>query len=97
MNYTYRKPKRGTKDSATIPINSFGMHKQVALLHTHAAYDPKYASDIFSQTDKDLANRRGMPIYVATPKGTLWKYNPSDGSDIIVFDDIPFDSNHPGR
>ena len=47
------------------------MHKQVALLHTHAAYDPKYASDIFSQTDKDLANRRGMPIYVATPKGTL--------------------------
>ena len=93
MNYTYRKPTRGTKDSATIPINWFGMHKQVALLHT----DPKYASDIFSQIDEDLANRRGMLIYVATPKGTLWKYNPSDGSDIIVFDDIPFNSNRPGR
>ena len=94
---TYVKPSKGSKDSSKIPINWFGIHDQVALLHTHAAYDPSYMNDVFSQTDKNLAERRGMPIYVATPLGTLRRYNPSDGTDIILFEDLPFDSNHPGR
>ena len=38
-----------------------------------------------------------IPIYVATPLGTLRRYDPLDKSDIIIFDDIPFDPNHPGR
>jgi len=38
-----------------------------------------------------------MPIYVATPLGTLRKYNPSNGADIVLYDDLPFDPNHPGR
>ena len=66
-------------------------------LHTHAAYDPAYANDIFSPVDKKFAKRKGVPIYVATPRGTLRKYDPSNGTDIVLFDDIPFDPNHPGR
>lgn len=34
---------------------------------------------------------------VATPLGTLRKYDPSDGTDIVLYTDIPFDSNHPWR
>ena len=95
--YTYVSPSRGTNKSSIIPINWFGLRNQVALLHTHAAYDSGYRNDIFSQKDKDLAARRNMPIYVATPMGTLRRYDPSNGTDIVIFEDIPFDPNHPGR
>jgi len=95
--YTYVKPAKGTAHSSTIPINWFGMHNQVALLHTHGAYSPGYGNDVFSSKDKELANKKNMPTYVATPLGTLRKYNPSNDTDIVLYDDLPFDPNHPGR
>ena len=95
--YTYREPKRGTVDSSSPPINWFGIHEVVGRLHTHAAYDPAYKSDVFSSVDKRNAERQGVPTYVATPLGILRKYDPSNGTDIILFDDIPFDTRHPGR
>ena len=95
--YSYRKPNRGTNNSSAVPKNPFGWYNQVAILHTHAAFDPNYYNDVFSETDINLAKRAEMPIYVATPLGTLRRYNPSNDSDIIIFDDIPFDPNHPGR
>ena len=60
-------------------------------------FPPAYANDVFSSADKRNAERQGVPTYVATPLGTLKKYDPSNGTDIVLFDDIPFDSNHPGR
>ena len=95
--YTYVKPSKGTAHSSIIPINWFGIHNQVALLHTHGAYSPGYGNDVFSSTDKNLANRKNMPIYVATPLGTLRKYNPSNGTDIVLYTDLAFDPKHPGR
>ena len=95
--YTYREPKRGTANGSSPPINWFCIHKVVARLHTHAAYDPAYENDIFSPDDKRNAERQGIPTYVATPLGTLRKYDPSNGTDVVLFDDIPFDPNHPGR
>ncbi len=95
--YTYVKPAKGTAHSSTIPTNWFGIHKQVALLHTHGAYSPGYKNDTFSSADKSLSNREKMPIYVSTPLGTLRKYDPSYGTDIVLYDDLPFDSNHPRR
>ena len=53
--------------------------------------------DTFSQTDKNHADRHGVPTYIATPLGTLRKYNPANGMDVILYEDIPFDPNHPGR
>lgn len=35
--------------------------------------------------------------YLVTPLGTVRKYDPADGSDIIIYFDVPYDSNHPGR
>ena len=95
--YTYREPKRGTVDSSSPPINWFGIHTVVGRLHTHAAYDPAYANDVFSSADKRNAERQGVPTYVATPLGTLRKYDPFNGTDIVLFNDIPFDPNYPGR
>ncbi|MBQ7387397.1 MAG: DUF4329 domain-containing protein [Clostridia bacterium] len=95
--YTYREPKQGTVDSSSPPINWFGIHKVVGILHTHSAYDPAYANDIFSSNDKQIAERKGVPIYVATPLGTLRKYDPENDTDVILFNNIPFDPNHPWR
>ena len=97
--YSYREPQKGTKDSSSPPINWFGRDTKVARLHTHAAYDSSYGSgnDNFSPADIRNATNQGVPTYVATPIGNLRKYDPSDGSDIVLFSDIPFDSNHPSR
>lgn len=97
IKYTYREPKRGSAVSSAPPTNPFGLHRIVGRLHTHAAYDPKYANDVFSPGDKSNAERQGVPTYVATPLGTLRKYDPSTGIDIALFEDIPFDPNHPER
>ena len=88
--------RKGTTDSVAVP-NAPLFKKRVATAHTHAAYDPDYASDVFSGCPGDKANadRRGVPNYVATPLGTLRRYDPSDGSDVEVYDDIPWDPNHP--
>ena len=69
----------------------------MAITHTHAAYDPEYYNDIFSPDDITIADMIRVPIYVATPLGTLRKYNPADKSDVELYDDIPWDPAHPSR
>ncbi len=95
--YTYREPRRGTESTSRPPINPYGVHNVIAYLHTHAAYDSRYKNDVFSKRDIENAKHRGLVSYVATPLGTLRRYNPVDETDIIIYDDIPFDSHHPGR
>lgn len=67
----------------------------MAIAHTHAAYSPEYINNSFSDADIAEANKRGIPIYVATPLGLLRRYDPADGSDIIIYWDIPSDPNYP--
>ena len=95
--YTYKKPLRGTKHRCLFPPNWFGLHNQVALLHSHAAYDSAYENDVFSPTDLQTSNLYGIPSYIVTPLGILRKYNPSTGQDVIIYDGAPFDPNHPER
>ena len=95
IKYTYVNPAKGTKDSTYIPPNWFGIHNTVAIAHTHAAYSPEYINNSFSDADIAEANKRGIPIYVATPLGLLRRYDPADGSDIIIYWDIPSDPNYP--
>lgn len=90
--YSYVEPKRGTAHSVSIPINWFGAKKKVAEIHTHGAYSQGYSNDNFSSTDLNK-----WINYLATPLGTVRKYNPADGSDIIIYYDAPYDPNHPGR
>ena len=74
IKYTYRDPKAGKKNSVSEPINWFGIHNKVGLLHTHGASYGGSSGDYFSITDTEYADKLGVPIYVATPLGTLRKY-----------------------
>ena len=65
-------------------------------MHYYGNYQPAYFNDTFS-IDIDLADTTGINIYVATPLGTLRKYDPISDLDIILYNDIPFDPKHPGR
>ncbi len=94
--YTYKEPTKGSAAGAKVPSAPW-FKKRTAIFHTHAAYDANYQNDIFSPADKSAADKLKISIYVATPLGTLRKYDPSAGSDIELFNDIPFDSNHPSR
>ena len=90
--YSYVEPKKGTAHSVSIPMNWFGAKKKVAEIHTHGAYSPGYSNDNFSSADLN-----NWINYLVTPLGTVRKYDPADGSDIIIYFDVPYDSNHPGR
>jgi hypothetical protein len=98
IQYAYKTVKKGTKDGVVVPSAPL-FKKRVATAHTHAAYDSNYENDIFSDTPGDKANakRRGVLNYVATPSGTLRRYNPITGEDIELYNNIPFDPNHPLR
>ena len=69
------------------------------MLHTHGAYDPIYETnnDNFSPTDRRTARDAGMPMYLAAPVGTLFKYNPTTKETIEISNNIPYDPNHPER
>lgn len=96
VKYTYSEPIRGGSDGAEVPDAPKGYNSS-AFVHTHAAYDPNYFNDVFSPNDKAIANDLKMPIYVVTPLGTLRKYDPATGDDVILFYDMPYDPKHPNR
>ncbi len=95
IKYTYVEPSKGGKAVSFSPFNWFGIHKVVAIAHTHAAFSPEHINNSFSDADIAVANKRGIPTYVATPLGLLRRYDPADGSDIIIYWDIPSDPNYP--
>lgn len=78
-------------------------------IHTHAAYDPKYSNNIFSgipksgslttSTTGDIGdnNSKGMDGYVATPNGSLQKYDVTGGTISTIDTSLPSDSADPAR
>ena len=89
--YTYTVPNPGSYSGATLVKHP----RKVANIHSHANYAPGYLSDQFSDDDK--SHTGAFPIYVCTPKGELWKYDPVTKEEILLFTDIPFDAHHPDR
>lgn len=77
--FTPRRPVTGTADS--LPNMPSPESSDVVWWHTHAAYDPAYDSENFSQGDRGYSNHFGKPGYVATPAGAIRVYDPSDGSE----------------
>ncbi len=92
--FTYTEPIRGEMNHVRVPFPQ-NSEEHVAVLHTHSAYNIDAAGDQFSPQDRDVARQLSIPIYVATPGGMLLKYDPSIVYDLILFDDIPHDPNHP--
>ena len=92
--YTYKKVKTN-KDGVSVSIPKAPWRKTaVATVHTHPyVYGAEYWQ--FSPQDRDIALVRKVPSYVYTATGILRKYDSSDYSDIVVFDDLPKDPHLP--
>ncbi|MHB8962045.1 MAG: DUF4329 domain-containing protein [Saccharofermentanales bacterium] len=91
IKYSYTRIRAGSTHSLLVPFAP-PFHKKVAEIHSHGAYNEGFENDVFSPQDKNA-----FINYLVTPLGTLRKYNPAEGSDIELYDDLPFDPNHPGR
>lgn len=97
----YISPNKGTASSASVPGVPYTT-TLAAIIHAHAAYDPKYKSEEFSGTavgngrgDTDAADALGVPIYVTTPSGTLLKYDPNNSVVSVIGKGFPRDPNSP--
>ncbi|WP_158559239.1 DUF6443 domain-containing protein [Deminuibacter soli] len=98
--YTYLKPNEGSEASSTpkgLGLSNEGDATTVARAHTHGNYDPKYANDVFSPADIKNAQNQGVDSYVATPDGSLQKYDNSTKSVNTIDTSIPSDPADPAR
>lgn len=98
-NITYTEPAQGKPAGANpdkdSPVPS-GMTR-TGIIHSHAAYDPNYKNNEFSGADKQYTTRRNVDIYVATPEGTLQRYDVKTGTEYIQSTDLPSDPKDPDR
>ncbi len=64
-------PKRGAPAGCT-PANPPANMRIIASYHTHAAYAPRFDSEVPSSTDLEGDISEGINGYVSTPGGRLW-------------------------
>jgi RHS repeat-associated protein len=100
--YTYLKPNEGDPSSSTpmgLGLSNEGDATTVADAHTHGSYMPEYGkgNDEFSDPDKDTNDNDNIIGYLATPSGTLQKYDPTTKNITTISTDIPSDPNDPDR
>ena len=73
--FSATEPVKGTVDSVNIGSpNDVPNGYATASYHTHAAYDPRYDSENFSQVDIAVDNAWRVDGYLATPMG-YFKYH----------------------
>ena len=66
----------GNNFSVNIPFSLIPAGTSVsALIHTHAAFDPRFDNENFSPADIDGANSIGVNSYLATPAGQFRLYS----------------------
>lgn len=63
----------GNYDS--VPEYKFDFKNAVAILHTHGGVN---GADYFSKEDRHIAKKHSMPIYMASPLGNCWVYDPTE-------------------
>ena len=98
LKYSYTEARIGKSASVTPSSPRVGS-PTVAILHTHAAYDPSLGSgnDVFSPDDKQIATNLSVSIYVATPSGSLQVFNPKTGKITTSSTSMASDPNDPNR
>ena len=92
--YSYSTPLAGDSASSTVPDVPF-YRKRVAIVHSHAAYDPRYNNETFSKLDFLVAEDIKLPSYLATPAGRLLKYDYATKKIWTLATDLPFDPFDP--
>ena len=108
--YSYTIPQLGTSMAGTNPIEPAYEHPIVARAHTHAAFLKDFNNNKFSGEtnsaegnkhssggDIFLYNLKEVDGYVATPNGSLRKYDYKTGEVMIISEQMPSDKNDPKR
>ncbi len=70
-DFAISPPKRGQPAGCT-PANPPANMRIIASYHTHAAYAPRFDSEVPSSTDLEGDISEGINGYVSTPGGRLW-------------------------
>jgi len=104
-SFSYTVPNAGNTTSSVTPSSPPKGKTAVAYVHTHAAYsNGVYDDNHFSGTNKgdtngDIPYAKYYQIdgYVATPNGSLQRYDLITGKIINVSSQMPSDANDPSR
>jgi hypothetical protein len=85
--YSVTDFNRGNQASSTPPpISSLPAGAtNAARLHTHGGNDPLYDNEHFSPADMRNARNEGVPSYLATPSGTIQRYDPSTNRVTVIY------------
>jgi len=94
--YTYTKAQEGENDNTKFSPAPQGK-KAAANIHSHGKYEKGYYNDEFSNTDKWINYDKKIDGYVATPNGTLQKYDVETAKTTVVSTQIPSDPKDPDR
>ncbi len=99
--YSYGVAIKGKREHVD-PSRFLKDDNNVAIAHTHGAYNESTECDILSFADTLFAKgknkyKREIVIYLATPSGTLYRFNPfiPQSPESTITCDIPFDENDP--
>jgi RHS repeat-associated protein len=98
--YTYTIPNIGNA-AGVYPsrVENNPPYAEVDFVHSHAAYDPNYDNNNFSENDATFAENHNKGIWAVTPDGSLKFINAGDTKNDAktTNQDLPSDSNDPDR
>lgn len=93
--YSYSPASPGTDATSTATDAPTGT-EAVADAHTHGSFS-LLTDDNFGKNDIITNNKSGLTGYVATPDGSLKKYDPETKKTSVVGTSLPSDSKDPNR
>jgi len=94
FSYTKAADGKNSKVTASSPPNG---EKLAAKIHSHGKYEEDYDNNNFSDKDKRVYDNAGVDGYVATPEGSLKKYDVETKKVTTVSTDLPSDPKDPDR
>ena len=100
--YSYSEPNEGT-DSWSSPSTNPDGTKREGTAHTHGNYDPnvpnpKGANEVSNTDTYNAMYSFKVPVYVATPDGSMWFYDPKTNKEPRrISTDLPSDNNDPNQ
>jgi len=98
FGYTYTKAAIGDESTVNESAPPSGKRAK-ALIHSHGKYDKQMAegNDVFSNKDEWHYYYNKVDGYVATPDGSLIKYDVNTTETTVISTQLPSDSNDPNR
>ena len=93
--YSYAPASTGSSDKVDVVTNVPQGTDYAAGIHSHGAYEGS-GNNEFSTDDHEAAEATGEEAYLATPNGSLLRYD-NQGHEEEVSTDLPSDPNDPDR